>query len=70
MEVSDHIHALASLTLEKEPHPGCDPEPVVRGGEEKNSLLSRESNPGRTARSLVTILTELHGLLLLRVLGM
>jgi hypothetical protein len=33
-----------------------------RGGEEEESIPYRESSPGRTACSLVTILTELHRL--------
>jgi hypothetical protein len=34
-----------------------------RGGEVKNPCPSRESNPGRSARSLVTVLTSLFRLL-------
>jgi hypothetical protein len=38
--------------------------PYTRGREQKKSLPCRNSNPGRPARSLVTILTELFRLLL------
>jgi hypothetical protein len=65
MEVSGQLHASAALPQypfdRKLRGPQSSSE---RSGEEKKSLQSpcRESNPGRPARSLVTILTELFRL--------
>jgi hypothetical protein len=66
MEVSGLIHAPAALPPGKDPsvpivqEDGWAPEPVwKRWRREKNHCTYRESNSGRPASSLVTILTEM-----------
>jgi hypothetical protein len=69
MEVSGQLHAPATLLPGKKPrHPldrrlGGSQSRSGRGGEEKNSPFPcKESNPGRPARSVVIVLTELSRL--------
>jgi hypothetical protein len=63
MEVSGQFHALAAVPPRKEPprHPldtrlGGLQSRSGRGGKERNHCPCRESNSGRTSRSLVTTL--------------
>jgi hypothetical protein len=63
MEVSGQLHVLAALPPGKDPLYQMDrslDEPQGssgRGGKEENSCPCRESNPGRPARNLVTVLS-------------
>jgi hypothetical protein len=70
MEVSDQLHAPAALPPGKESRylldrrlGGPQSRPGGGGQEKRNSAPVGDSNHGRPAHSLVTILAELSGLL-------
>jgi len=68
MDVIGQLHDPAALTPGKAPPNPLDRRlggPQIRSGrgDEKNSCPCRESNPGRPARSLVNVVSELSRLL-------
>jgi hypothetical protein len=75
MEESSQIHAPTDLAPGKEPpYPldrilGGAQSRCGRGGEDKNPCPCQESNPSRSTRNLVTVLTELPLLLTALVAG-
>jgi hypothetical protein len=69
MEVSGQLHYLVTLTLGKEPWYPLDMRLggvrswSGRGGEEKNPFPCRESNTGRPAHTLITVLSYSYAVL-------